>query len=95
MKRLKCAECKKRFEFTRKNKYCSEKCSKSHYKGSRKSLLDIANIYGVSLKMMKRWIVPIISQLGDRMGNTFNRKQSRAILEYLDSSNYEDLFEEG
>lgn len=49
------------------------------------SLTDLAKIYGVTRKVMKRWIEPIEQKVGEIKGRSLTPKQIKIIINHLDT----------
>ncbi len=45
---------------------------------------DLAKIYGISVKTVRRWVKPLEPVIGKRLGHYFMPKQVRIIVEELD-----------
>ena len=45
---------------------------------------DLAKIYGISVKTVRRWVKPLEPLIGERLGHYFMPKQIRVIVPELD-----------
>ena len=47
------------------------------------SIKDLSTIYGVSRKVIRKWLLPIKSKIGQREGHYYNVAQVTVIFEHL------------
>jgi hypothetical protein len=44
---------------------------------------EIAKLYGISVKVLRKWLAPAIATIGEYQGKSYTPKQVQAIFDHL------------